>query len=144
MALPITLTAAGAAAIINLWLAIRILRIRFGKQILYGDGGDERLARRMRAHLNFAENTPIILILIAAIEWQTGSTGWLGGAAALYIAARVAHPFGMDGWLPARQFGTIITLTLTGVLGVTAIALPFVQRPGAAGDGPIVPNIYRG
>jgi uncharacterized protein len=144
MALPITLATAGAAALINLWLAIRILRIRFGKRILYGDGGDDRLAARMRAQLNFAEYTPIVLILIAAIEWSVGSSIWLALAGGLYILGRIAHPFGMDGWLPARQFATGVTLMVTALLGIAAIALPFVQRPVMAIDGPVVPGDYRG
>lgn len=144
MVLPITLATAGAAALINLWLAVRILRIRFGQKILYGDGGDPRLAARMRAQLNFAEYTPLILILIAAIEWSAGSSIWLAVAGALYIAGRIAHPIGMDGFLPARQFGTVVTLSLTAVLGLTALALPFIGKPMMATDGPVVPGIYRG
>lgn len=144
MTLPITLATAGAAALVNLWLAVRILRIRFGQKILYGDGGDQRLAARIRAQLNFAEYTPLILILIAAIEWSAGSSIWLAGAGALYIAGRIAHPIGMDGWLPARQFGTIVTLSLTAILGLTALALPFVGSPVMATDGPVVSETYRG
>lgn len=144
MLLPVTLATAGAAALINLWLAVRILGIRFGQKILYGDGGDQRLAARMRAQLNFAEYTPIILILIAAIEWNVGSSVWLAGAATLYLAGRIAHPFGMDGWLPARQFGTIVTLALTAILGLTALALPVLGKPVMATDGPIVGETYRG
>jgi uncharacterized membrane protein YecN with MAPEG domain len=144
MMLPVTLATAGAAALINLWLAVRILRIRFRRKILYGDGGDQRLAARMRAQLNFAEYTPLILILIAAIEWNAGSSIWLAGAGALYVAGRIAHPFGMDGFLPARQFGTVVTLSLTAILALTAIALPFLGRPVMATDGPIVGETYRG
>ncbi|MBB5696772.1 MAPEG family protein [Sphingomonas yantingensis] len=144
MALPVTLAAAGAAALINLWLAVRIVRIRLGQKILHGDGGDSKLAARMRAQLNFAEYTPIILILIAAIEWNVGSSIWLAGAATLYLAGRIAHPIGMDGWLPARQFGTLTTFGVTAVLGLTALALPFVAKPIMATDGPVVPSVYRG
>lgn len=144
MTLPVTLATAGAAALVNLWLAVRILRIRFGQKILYGDGGDQRLAARMRAQLNFAEYTPLILILIAAIEWSAGSSIWLAGAGALYIAGRIAHPIGMDGFLPARQFGTVVTLALTAVLGLTALVLPFLGKPVMATDGPVVPSDYRG
>lgn len=144
MGLPVTLATAGAAALINLWLAGRIMRIRFGRGILYGDGGDERLANRMRAQLNFAEYTPLVLILIAAIEWSAGSSFWLALAGALYVAGRVAHPIGMDGWLPARQFGTATTFAITLLLGIAALALPFVQKPVMATDGPVVPNVYRG
>jgi uncharacterized protein len=144
MGLPITLTTAGAAALINLWLAARILRIRFADRVLYGDGGDARLAARMRAHLNFAEYAPIVLILIAAIEWSAGSSIWLMLAGGAFVVARIAHSIGMDGWLPARQFATGVTFAVTLLLAIAAIALPFVQRPVMATDGPVVPGDYRG
>lgn len=144
MGLPVTLAAAGAAALINLWLAARIVRIRLTQRIAHGDGGDTRLARRMRAHSNFVEYTPIILILIAAIEWTAGTSLWLALAGGAFILGRIAHPIGMDGFLPARQFGTVVTLTVTALLGIAAIALPFAQKPLMATEGPVVPNVYRG
>ena len=68
MILQTTLSLAAAAAAINLWLFIRISQLRFGRKIVHGDGGEPLLARRMRAHANFAENLPLVLILVAAIE----------------------------------------------------------------------------
>ncbi len=53
--LPITLVTAGAAAIINLWLALRTGAVRRASKVDVGDGGNEALIRRMRAHANFVE-----------------------------------------------------------------------------------------
>lgn len=66
MLLPITLTLAAACALINFWLAVRCARIRVGAKLLHGDSGNMLLARRMRAHANFIEYTPIVLILSLA------------------------------------------------------------------------------
>ena len=66
--LPVTLTAAAAAAIINLWLAIRVGQMRGATKTIHGDDAGGPLTRRMRAQLNFVENTPFVLVLIAAIE----------------------------------------------------------------------------
>ena len=63
MILPITMTIAGAAAILNAWLGVRCSLRRRGAGISLGDGGDAIMAARMRAHANFIEYTPIILIL---------------------------------------------------------------------------------
>ena len=63
MLLPITLTFAAACALLNLWIATRCARIRISGKILHGDAGNTLLARRMRAHANFVEYTPIVLIL---------------------------------------------------------------------------------
>jgi uncharacterized protein len=122
--LPVALAAAGAAAILNIWLGVRIGRTRVAEKVLIGDGGNQKLIARMRAHLNFAEYTPIVLILIALVELATGTTTWLWAVAALYIVGRILHPFGMDGWMPGRTIGVAITLlTLLG-LGVYAALIP--------------------
>jgi uncharacterized membrane protein YecN with MAPEG domain len=56
----------------------------------------------MRAHANFAEYTPIFLILLAAVELAVGASLWLWGIAILFILSRLAHPFGME--RPAPNF----------------------------------------
>jgi hypothetical protein len=66
--LPVTLAAAAAAAILNIWLSIRIGTLRTALGISVGDGGNESLQRRMRAQLNYVENTAFVLVLIGAIE----------------------------------------------------------------------------
>ena len=72
MILPITLTIAGAAAILHVWLSLRVSRLRRPLKIGVGDGGNEALLRRMRAHGNFAENMPIFLILLGLLELAGG------------------------------------------------------------------------
>ncbi|MGK3946931.1 MAPEG family protein, partial [Streptomyces caeruleatus] len=69
MILPTTLTADGLAALINIWLAVRCGQTRGKEKVLIGDGGNEAMIRRMRAHSNFSEFTPIVLILIGVIEY---------------------------------------------------------------------------
>ena len=122
----ITLITAGAAAIINLWLAMRTGQARGKAKVFVGDGGDEALIRRMRAHANFVEYAPFILILIALLEFTGGSSWWLWGASALFLIARVAHPFGMDGFMPARMVGTLLTFLLLLGRGGYAIAVPLL------------------
>lgn len=118
MILPITLTAAGVAALLNLWLAIRIGRVRTAEKISVGDAGNERLIRRMRAQANFVEFTPFVLILIFLIELSTGTSMLLWGVMALYMLARIAHAFGMDGNAMARGAGIAVTmLVLLGLAG---------------------------
>ncbi len=96
MILPVTLTIAAAAAVVNLWLAFRIVPMRVKGNVLIGDNGDALLQGRMRAHANFTEYAPFILILIGLIELAGGSTTWLWIAGAVFVIARVAHAFGMD------------------------------------------------
>jgi uncharacterized protein len=125
--LPVALAATGAAAILNIWLGMRVGRTRVAEKISIGDGGNPRLIARMRAQLNFAEYTPIVLILIALIELAEGTRGWLWIVAALYILARILHPFGMDGWMTGRTIGVAVTmLTLLG-LGIYAALIPVLH-----------------
>ena len=124
MILPITLSAAGAAAIINIWLAMRCGQTRTKEKISMGDGGNEALISRMRAHANFVEYTPFFLILLALIEMAKGSSTWLWVVSGLFIIGRLAHAFGMDGWKPGRPVGTIITMLSLLGLGGYAIAIP--------------------
>jgi uncharacterized protein len=129
--LPVTLASAGAAALINLWLAIRVIQLRLAAKVLIGDGGHPRLTARMRAQLNFVEYTPIVLILIGLIELARGSQMLLLIASTVYLIGRVLHPFGMDGWLIGRQIGVVTTLTVMTGLGLYAAWL------GYAGFNPL-------
>lgn len=128
MILPIALTTAAAAAIVNLWLGIRIGQVRTREKISIGDGGNEALIRRMRAQSNFVEFAPFILILIILIELATGTTLWLWAASALFIIARIAHAFGMDGNSAARGAGILVTMVIT--LGLALYGAYIAQTSG--------------
>lgn len=131
MILPITLTIAGAAAILHVWLSLRVSRLRRPLKIGVGDGGNEVLARRMRAHGNFAENVPLMLILLGFVELATGGSLWLWGAAILFILARIAHAFGMDrsGANALRVGGIGISWAVLLGLGIYAILIAYQAPP---------------
>ena len=130
MILPITLTVAGAAALINIWLMIRVGQVRTSEKVSIGDGGNEKVIRRMRAHSNYIESAPFVLLLVAAIELASAtSPTWLWIVGGLYLLGRVAHGVGMDDgkFGKGRMIGTIVTmLTLLG-LGIYAISIPYLQ-----------------
>lgn len=127
MLLPITLTLAAACALLNLWIAIRCAGIRIKGKLLHGDAGNSLLARRMRAHANFTEYTPITLILFALVEMAAGASLWLWIAAIVYIVARIGHVFGMDADAPTvwRAGGTMLTWGVMVALGVAALAIAY-------------------
>jgi hypothetical protein len=121
--LPVTLSAAAAAAIINIWLSIRVGQMRTAHKISIGDDAGGPLTARMRAQLNFVENTAFVLILIAAIELAGKGGEWLAWVSGLYLLGRVAHGFGMDGGALAigRTVGTAITMLTQLGLAVVAV-----------------------
>ena len=137
MILPIALTTAGAAALINLWLGVRIGRVRIAEKISIGDGGNPRLVARMRAQLNFAEYAPIVLILIGLIEMANGTHLWLWVVAAVFILGRVLHAFGMDGPMLSRQVGIGSTYVIMIGLGLYAVSIPYLTPA----PGPVVGTI---
>lgn len=125
--LPITLSAAGAAAIINLWLAIHIGRVRTSQKIMMGDGGNDLMIAAMRAQANFIEYTPIFLVLVLLIELACGSPMWLWVVSAVFLLGRVLHGLGMTGALKAgRMIGTVTTFLILLGLGLAAIAIPYL------------------
>ena len=131
--LPISLTIAAGAALLNLWLATRVGRVRGQEKVSIGDGGNDRLIRRMRAQANYVENTPFVLILLALIELGIGSSIWLWAVGALYLVGRILHAIGMDGMMWGRMVGTIITM-LTQI-GLAATALIIVYQSPASITG---------
>ncbi|UYY57268.1 MAPEG family protein [Sphingomonas sp. S2-65] len=137
MLLPVALTTTGAAALINFWLGVRIGQLRIGKGISVGDGGNPRLLARMRAHANFAEYVPIVLILIALIEFAVGSQLWLWIVAAVFVLGRILHGFGMDGAMRLRQIGIATTMLIMVGLALFA-AWTGLQSRGAPEPGTTV------
>lgn len=128
--LPISLTIAAGAALLNLWLALRVGRVRTKEKVFIGDGGNDLLTRRMRAHSNFVENTAFVLILLALVELGLGSSMWLWGVGALYLVARILHALGMDGMLWGRMVGTIVTMLTQLGLALTALAIVYLTPAG--------------
>jgi uncharacterized protein len=94
--LPIALTITAAAAFVHIWHLYRCGSVRTKKKIMHGDGGDILMQRRMRAHSNFIENTPIFLMLLALVEYHTGGAIWLWAVGYAFILGRMLHSIGMD------------------------------------------------
>jgi uncharacterized membrane protein YecN with MAPEG domain len=134
MILPITMTLAGAAAILHIWLAMRVSQGRRQFKVSVGDGGNEGLLRRIRAHGNYIETMPLVIILVGLLELAGGDNRILWGAAILYIFARLLHVFGMDGdhRMRLRFIGMVAsTLVLLGLAG-WSLSYAYRQPPAQA------------
>lgn len=140
----VSLVLAGLLALVNIWLSLRVGKVRGSEKVSVGDGGNERVIRRMRAHANFAENAWIVLALVLVIELSVGTSFWLWGAAALFVVARVLHGFGMDGWYLGRSGGTIATFALEIALGLWAIAIPLTADRGLMNQAEAANLVGRG
>ena len=121
---PVTLAAGAVAVFVNIWLAWRVSRLRYELRVTVGDGGQEPLIRRMRAHANFIENTPFFLILLLALELSGADRRALAIVGAVFMLARIAHGIGMDGgslqvW---RRIGMPVTALVSLGVAIWAVA----------------------
>lgn len=129
MLLPISLTAAGAAALLHIWLSVRVSQVRRSQQILHGDGGSPALLKRMRAHANYIENVPFFLVLLVLLDLAGAWSLALWIATIIFFLARILHAFGMDKdkLSPLRVIGVVGSwLVLLGLAG-WAIATTYAQ-----------------
>ena len=123
MQISITLLYGGALALWFLVLSIRVIQGRGGGGPGLGDGGDPMMQRRIRAHGNFAEYTPLILILIGFLELN-GTAPWIVHAlGASLLLGRLMHGYAFaftKNSVVGRSGG--IVLTLLGLLAAGGLA----------------------
>jgi uncharacterized membrane protein YecN with MAPEG domain len=111
-ALPVTLATAGALGLIYLVLAARVVRGRWKHRVSLGDGGNDAMQRLIRAHANFGEYVPLLLILMALLEASGASRSVLAGAGVALVIGRIAHAIGIEtpkAPNPYRFVGGLIT-----------------------------------
>ncbi len=130
----VTLTFAAAWALINVWLGFRCSRVRLSEKVLIGSGGNPLLETRMRAHANFVEYTPFVLILMALLEIAGASKDGLFWIGVAYTLARLAHAFGMDRRTtnPLRAGGALVTWLVLVALAVWAFVILYTPAPAHA------------
>lgn len=122
----ITSLYAGLLAMLLFILSIRVIGLRGNPAfsfIAHGKGDEELLQRAIRAHGNFTEYVPMMLILLGFLELSEASElklHLLGGA---FLLGRVMHGICMGFMrsnMPLRVGGTALTLI---PMVVAAIAL---------------------
>jgi uncharacterized protein len=114
---------AGIAALLFFVLSIRVVQAR-GKGISLGDGGDATLLRRIRAHGNFAEYVPLILLMMAMLELSRYSIYVLHALGITLVVARLLHGYALSftgRFKFGRFWGTALTFLLLVVCGVLCL-----------------------
>ena len=124
MPLQVTALYAGLLCLIGLVLCGRVGRIRGRTNISLNDGGNRELIEANRAHMNWVENVPFILLLFAVIELNGGSRTWLHALGLALLVARLVHPFGvkvdrMMMW--QRMIGAGGTMLVAAAASVTVL-----------------------
>lgn len=109
--LPVTSLFIGIFVLLQIPLTVMVGYMRAQTGIQFFDGGNQTLLRRMRAHGNYTETVPIVLIAMAASE-LTGAPAWLlwtGGVSLLVGRLMHAAILVLKGWGLPRAIGMILT-----------------------------------
>lgn len=106
---------AAVLALIQVFLTLRVVKMRHVKKVSLGDGGQEELVRRIRGHGNFTETVPIAVLLMLIAE-LSGSPFWcIHALGVLMVIARLMHYIGVvsgSGHGKFRYYGMVITVNI--------------------------------
>ena len=108
-------------ALVYAALALQVIRLRRSNKAAFGDAGNTRLHRAIRAHGNLLELTPFALLLLFMMHGPMGHR-LADILAIILVIARFLHAGGMLGFLPyGRPAGAITTTVIMAVAGVSLI-----------------------
>lgn len=105
---------AALLALLFVVLSFRVVTIRRRDRVSLGDQDNPALRRAIRAHGNFAEYTPIALILIGLCVVMGLGVLWGHLICGSLLLGRVMHAYGVGkrgGHMLSRVFGMVLTLT---------------------------------
>ncbi|MBL8659277.1 MAG: MAPEG family protein [Rhodospirillales bacterium] len=127
----VTALYAAILALILLVLSMRVIAVRRRSRVAIGDGGDDTLARRIRAQGNFTEYVPIALILMLAAE-QAGPPAWMLHALGVaLVVGRITHAWSLSAHsIPGRTIG----MSLTFLVLIAGAALAIAAAVGTFAD----------
>lgn len=111
---PLSSLYASLFALILIPITIRVGLRRAKTKIFAGDGGDEVLNRRIRAHANFLEYVPFGLLLIALTEMIGAQSVFIHIVGATFLISRIMHYF----TLIAHPVGITREISMLGTLAV--------------------------
>jgi uncharacterized protein len=122
----ITATYLGVLGLLYAFLGLRVAHMRRGEKIGFGDGDNRYLRSAIRAHANFAEYVPIIVLMNALLEMAGAASVQMHVLLGTFTLSRFLHPFGMHAKPMTPQFivGRIVGMILTFlVLAASAVLL---------------------
>ncbi|MFT6899487.1 MAG: putative membrane protein YecN with MAPEG domain [Paraglaciecola sp.] len=124
---PITAFYAGLLAMLFLYLSALVIVNRRNKQISLGDGGDKHFLQFIRAHGNFSEYVPLVLVMLLIAEINRTDDVFLHLIGTTLLFGRLIHSFGLRRHTGAswqRVVGMLLTfasMTIAAVLNLTVL-----------------------
>ena len=96
MELLITPIYAALLSLIFVVLSIKTIIIRRKSKVAVGDGNNPQLQRAMRVHANFAEYTPIAIILVGFVESLKYNEIIVHILFSVFVLGRIIHAYGLS------------------------------------------------
>jgi len=129
--MPITTISAGFIGILLLILSVNVVKWRGRTKTSLGDGGSSELLCAIRAQANLVEYAPVLLILIAVLEYQRANSYLVLAVAGMTVAGRYLHGWGLSsgpGESKGRFIGTLLTFIalLVGSVGALLSGYGFI------------------
>ncbi len=120
---------AAVSGLLAALLTVNVIANRVRAQVDVGDGGVASLAQAIRAHGNFAEHTPLALLLIGLVEAFAYRSVVVNGLGVVLLAGRFLSAWGLNSSLKqtfGRQSGATLTIL---VIAVSAALILYAAIP---------------
>ncbi len=110
------------------WLALRVIRLRWRLGTGIGDGGHPELERAIRVHANAVEIAPLTLLLLLLAGLTTARQPEIIGLGILFLLGRLLHGWGLSrsaGPSLGRASGMILNFLVIAVLSGQLLSVLF-------------------
>jgi hypothetical protein len=119
---PISAFYAGLLGILFFYFSVIVVKGRLDRKVSLGDGGDHHLVQVIRAHGNFTEYTPLVLILLFIAEVNGTNAMLLHLCGTALLAGRFIHAFGLRRHAgPSWQRVTGMLLTFASLIALSLL-----------------------
>ncbi len=108
-----------------IWLSVRVIVLRKGAKVSLGDGDNDALRRRIRAHANYAEYVPLGLLLIYFVEISWSHALLTHALALTLLLGRILHAYSVGGPkmnFKLRERGMVLTFVSLGIASAALLA----------------------
>ena len=122
----VTPLVASLLAVLYLILSVRVIGARRTERVSLGDKGNAQVLRRMRVHSNFAEYTPLALLLLLMLELMGGAYWLLYGLGLFLLVGRSIHAYGVSCEpepFNFRVMGMVLTFTVIAAASLANLVL---------------------
>lgn len=113
------ITAIAAGIIINLQMILMMIcgKSRYKHKQGLGESGQPELLARIRSHGNLAENSAIVLLVLALLEMAGTNQIIIIIAASAFVIGRILHPIGLFK-TSGTSFQRAVGVSATAIVGM--------------------------